>query len=158
MAHGREEWYAAVTPLLAPRLFTLGFVVPRYACPFCSALTEVPDDWPHPGFTCVVCHRPVTFAPGTQPSAQAAQGSAHSGEPDFIPIVPPPRWGWTPWLVVLLGAAIIGSVVAYLVTEDDIWFMALGIPAIVLMGILAVVWIVLSGKTEPPEDAETPPG
>jgi hypothetical protein len=101
-----------------------------------------------------MCHRPVPFAPGTQP--KGTQQTHVSAEPDFIPVIPPRRWGWTPWLVVLLGGTIIGSVVAYLVYENDVWLLALSAPAFGLLVILAIVWIIRGNETASPEDAETP--
>ncbi|MBA4187686.1 MAG: hypothetical protein C0467_06660 [Planctomycetaceae bacterium] len=130
---------------LHPPFPRLGSDVPRFACPFCHALTNIPDHWQHPGFTCCYCHRPVVFPPGWHPAQlnQPAYDPANPPPPDFLPVIPPQRWGWTPWLVVLLGGCVIGSVVAFLVTEEVIWLMALGIPALTLLGILAMVWTVV---------------
>jgi hypothetical protein len=66
--------------------------------------------------------------------------------PHFLPVGPRQGWGWTPWFVVLLGAAIIGSVFTYLATQDEIWLMALGAPALVLLVLLVLVWTFPRGR------------
>lgn len=159
LAHRAGGWYPSIPPPPAQ----LGFDVPPLVCPFCSALTTLPDAWPHPGFTCCVCHRPVPFAPDAAPHDDeiATHDPANLPQPDFLPIVPPRPWSWTPWFVFLLGAAIIGSVVADLVTQEVLWVFAIGIPALALLGMLAVVWVIFGDRRALPledvEEHEDPP-
>lgn len=122
--------------------------MPRFGCPFCSAWTDLPDDWPHPGFTCAVCYRPVPF----QPRGTATVSTPTT--PQFLPVGPRKRWGWTPWFVVLLGAAVIGSVFTYLATDDEMWLMALGAPAVALLVILALVWTFPRGHSDDGDGGE----
>jgi len=100
-----------------------------------------------------MCHRPVPFAPGMHPVDQQQLDSLPLPDPHFVPVIPPSPWRWTPWFVVLLGAAIVGSVVAYLVTEDHFWLLAVGIPAVTLLCILSVVWMIFGRREiELPDD------
>ncbi|WP_439629737.1 hypothetical protein [Gemmata sp.] len=126
--------------------------MPSFACPFCAAPTHLPVGWPHPGFTCGVCHRPVAFPPGGFLLTLAR--SAEASDPHFIPVDRGDPWRWTPWLVFLLGAAAMGSVVAYLLTWDDLWLLAVGAPALGLIALTALRWILASGREPVPLEDE----
>lgn len=112
--------------------------MPTLGCPFCHAPTHVPDDWPYPGFTCSVCHRPVAITqmpPREKPSGLVG--------PDFLPPAEPRRgWGWIAWLIFLSLGGAITSASLFLITHDEIWLMALGGPSVALLT-TSVVWAIL---------------
>lgn len=109
--------------------------MPSLSCPFCAAPTHLPDNWPHPGFTCGACRRPVPL-----------QVPGEASDPHFVPVDRGNPWRWTPWLVFLLGAAAMGSVAAFLLTEDFVWLLAVGSPALGLIAVIALRWILASGR------------